>query len=91
MIHIAVLECDTPVDAVQERRGSYGDVFEHLLRQGLGSSQLPLEEGELVVTKWPVVDTQVYPDPNDVDAILLTGSSGFLFSVRIVIAKVADT
>mgnify|MGYP001100985574 CR=1 FL=1 len=74
-IHLAVLECDIPVDAVYERYGTYGDVFELLLRQGMEVSRSPPEETELVVSKWPVVDRQVYPNPKEVDAILLTGSS----------------
>lgn len=79
--HIAVLECDTPVERIQTRYGTYGDIFERLLKRGLaGLKELPGRAGdsvdvELALSKWLVVDNQIYPNPDDVDAILLTGSS----------------
>ncbi|RJE16832.1 hypothetical protein PHISCL_10831, partial [Aspergillus sclerotialis] len=57
-IHVAVLECDTPVDAVHKCYGSYGDMFDRLLRQGMDSAWPSPAEFELVVSKWPVVDRQ---------------------------------
>ena len=74
-LNIAVLECDTPIPAVQERYGSYGDIFERFLRRSLSLCETVPDDVDLVVSKWPVVVNQRYPCLEDVDAILLTGSS----------------
>lgn len=74
-VHVAVLECDTPIDPVKERYGSYGDFFERLLKQGLDTLGQNAADVELAVSKWPVVERETYPNPQEVDAILLTGSS----------------
>lgn len=73
MIRVAILECDTPIESVRSQRGTYGDLFEGLLRAG--SKQAGVKQ-DLVLSKWDVVTKQSYPDPKDVEAILLTGSSG---------------
>ena len=75
-LRIAVLECDTPIPVVQEEYGSYGDIFERFLRRSLSlcHGTIP-DDVDLVVSKWPVVEEQRYPCLEDVDAILLTGSS----------------
>ncbi|KAJ5691948.1 hypothetical protein N7462_001371 [Penicillium macrosclerotiorum] len=73
-LRIAVLECDTPIPPVQSRLGGYGEIFEGLLRRGLkayGDSTVEIHE----ISKWHVVENPVYPDPNEYDAFLLTGSS----------------
>lgn len=71
-LRVAVLECDTPIPPVLEKLGSYGDIFERLLQRGL---QADNSTAEIQVSKWHVVGNPVYPDPNEVDAFLLTGSS----------------
>lgn len=71
-LRIAVLECDTPIDPVKAKFGGYGDIFEGLLKRGLQASN---STAEIQVSKWHVVENPVYPDPNDCDALLLTGSS----------------
>lgn len=81
-LRVAVLECDTPVPPVQEKLGSYGDIFEGLLKRGLQSGN---STAEIEVSKWHVVGNPVYPDPNEVDAFLLTGSSKL---VRLVMLSV---
>ncbi|THC91760.1 hypothetical protein EYZ11_008767 [Aspergillus tanneri] len=74
MTRIAVLECDTPIDPVKDRYGTYADIFERLL-----SAALPKQES-LHVTKWNVVDNPVYPAAEEYDALLLTGSKHDSFS-----------
>lgn len=80
-LRIAVLECDTPIAPVKERLGGYGDIFTRLLNKGLeasGDSRVDIKE----ISKWHVVDNPVYPDPEEYDALLLSGSSMYspLFS-----------
>ncbi|KAJ5152729.1 uncharacterized protein N7482_009207 [Penicillium canariense] len=73
-LRIAVLECDTPIPPVKERLGGYGDIFTRLLNQGLQSSNnstIKIQE----ISRWHVVDNPVYPNPNEYDALLLSGSS----------------
>lgn len=71
---LAILECDTPIDSVRKRYGSYGNVFVNILKPALESH--PSKSAiEPVFTSWDVVDKQEYPDLAQVDGILLTGSS----------------
>ncbi|KAI1037946.1 hypothetical protein LB505_001581 [Fusarium chuoi] len=73
---IAVLECDTPFPSVNEKRGSYGDIFRDLLTKGLKNEALG-DKGKdvsLDLSKWDVVTAQEYPNIEDVDGFLLTGS-----------------
>ncbi|KAF2152556.1 putative class I glutamine amidotransferase [Myriangium duriaei CBS 260.36] len=74
-LRIAVLECDTPLKNTQSRYHGYGGVFESLLRSG--AAALGEETGttpELNVTKFDVVNAEIFPSLEDVDAILLSGS-----------------
>lgn len=71
---IAVLECDTPLPNTKALYGSYGGVFEALIRAGAKSLGRP-EQGQLVFFKHQIeIDPENYPDLNDIDAILITGS-----------------
>lgn len=73
---LAILECDTPIDSVRERRGTYGDIFANILRTALKG--LPNHSTvEPLFTSWDVVDKQEYPNLEQADGILLTGSSRF--------------
>lgn len=74
---LAVLECDTPFPSVLENRGSYAEVFRDLLSEGLKDESLgsKAKDLSLELSKWDVVTAQEYPNPDDVDGILLTGSS----------------
>lgn len=73
-LRIAILECDTPLPNTKARFQDYGGVFEHLLRAGAKSMGRPSQE-DLVFTKHQVeLDPENYPDLDDVDAILITGS-----------------
>ena len=76
-LRIAVLECDTPLDATRKKYGGYGGVFRALLEAG--AQELAKERGEekaveMEITKFDVVDEERYPSLEDVDAVLLTGS-----------------
>lgn len=73
ILRAAVLECDTPIAPIVERYGSYGNLFESLLQdglQGIGEDEVTVE-----VSKWDVVASSVYPSAEEVDVVLLTGSS----------------
>jgi hypothetical protein len=69
---LAVLCCDEPIPEVKEVYGSYGDIFERLLQQNLDGHGLPTSH--LMVSKWDVVNEQSYPNLDEIDAVLLTGS-----------------
>ncbi|PLN79394.1 Aldedh-domain-containing protein [Aspergillus taichungensis] len=71
-LRIAVLECDTPIDPLRERYGTYGDFFKRLLHTSL--QELGKDETNLHITKWDVVNNTNYPDPKEYDALLLSGS-----------------
>lgn len=72
-IRVAVLECDTPIPPVVAKFGGYGDIFERLLKGAVEANGDP--EVSVEISKWHVVDNPVYPNPNEVDAFLLSGSS----------------
>ena len=73
-IRVAVLECDTPLPNTKARFQGYGDIFEYLLRAGAKSLGRPAQE-DLIITKHQIeVDPGNYPDLDDIDAILITGS-----------------
>lgn len=75
-----MLECDTPLEGTRHKYGGYGGVFRALLESGVGA--LAKEQGsqkpvELEITKFDVEVEEMYPKLEDVDAILLTGSSKY--------------
>ncbi|KAI4721779.1 class I glutamine amidotransferase-like protein [Aureobasidium sp. EXF-10727] len=90
-LRIAILECDTPLDKVLNKYGSYGDIFTALLKQ---ASQELTESGETVqveCTSYDVVDKQEYPEDLDkVDAVLMTGSKYNSFDNDPWILKLVD-
>ena len=69
---IAVLEADTPLGSIEEKHGTYGDIFETLLNTALKTIESPWEG--LEISKWDVVSKMEYPKLDDVDAVLITGS-----------------
>ncbi len=87
-IRIAVLECDTPPERINLKYDGYYGVFSKLLRRSaeiLRHEQLDPDSG-LEISRWDVVSEQAYPALEDVDGIVLTGSSRsltylFVFSV----------
>lgn len=77
-LRIAILECDTPLPETKKKFQGYGGVFELLLTSGakaLGRADLDVDTG-LEFSRWQVeLEPDKYPDPANIDAILLTGSS----------------
>ncbi|PYH47172.1 Aldedh-domain-containing protein [Aspergillus saccharolyticus JOP 1030-1] len=72
LLRVAVLECDTPVDPILAKYGTYGDIFERHLTEGLQKLSTPVK---LQLTKINVVlPFADYPQPEDFDVVLLTGS-----------------
>lgn len=73
-IRIAILECDTPLAQTKTKYGGYGGVFTALLHSAADALHLPRDN--LNITKWDVVNgVGEYPELDDIDAILITGSS----------------
>lgn len=73
-LRIAILECDTPLPDIVERYGRYDRIFSTLLEtaaEGLGLSP----KNDLVLNGFDVVDKQEYPNLDDIDAVLISGSS----------------
>jgi hypothetical protein len=78
-LRIAILECDTPLPKTYARFKGYGGVFEFLLKQGakaLNNPALTPDNKGFDITKWQVEQNpESYPKLEDIDAILITGSS----------------
>lgn len=76
-LRIAVLECDEPLGKTKEKYGGYGNLFKELLNNGADkvAEKDRVKRPELDVSKYDVVNHEVYPELEDVDAVLLTGSS----------------
>ncbi|KAM5346434.1 hypothetical protein ACJ41O_009439 [Fusarium nematophilum] len=89
---IAVLECDTPFPSVNAARGSYGEIFRELLTKGLKHEALGSKGSDVSIelSKWDVVSAQEYPNVEDVDGILLSGSKHTAFADDPWIVKLVD-
>jgi hypothetical protein len=76
-LRIAVLECDTPLPETKKKFQGYGGVFKFLLESGAKALSRPdLDPENIEFSFWQVeLNPDKYPDPNDIDAILITGSS----------------
>jgi len=75
-LRIAVLECDTPLPQTKEKYGGYGGVFEYLLRSGAKALDQIDAEKDLQFSMHQIeIDPDNYPNLDDIDAILVTGSS----------------
>ncbi|KAL2190027.1 class I glutamine amidotransferase-like protein [Thermothelomyces heterothallicus CBS 203.75] len=72
-LRLAILEADTPVPAANERYKGYLGVFRHLFARAISPAPL---ESVLTLTGHDVVHnpSSAYPDLDEVDAILITGS-----------------
>lgn len=76
-LRIAILECDTPLEKTKAKYGGYGQVFKQLLDRGadkLGHPGLSSKEGMEMKMYHVVNEPDVYPELEDIDAIVLTGS-----------------
>lgn len=77
-LRIAVLECDTPPDVTNAKYGGYRGLFASLLKESaraLGQPERLSPDTDLEITGWDIVSGKEYPRLEDVDAVLLTGSS----------------
>lgn len=76
-LRVAILECDEPIGKTKERYGGYGAVFEDLLDTSaneiatIDRSKKP----QLELSRWDIVNSDIYPNLDNVDAVLMTGSS----------------
>jgi hypothetical protein len=77
-LRLAILECDTPLPETKKKFQGYGGVFEFLLTSGgkaLDRADFDVNTG-LEISRWQVeLEPDKYPDPENIDAILITGSS----------------
>ena len=82
-LRIAILECDIPIGNTREEYGGYGNLFKELLLKGKDEVREGKDgkEGvdlpELDVTKFNVVDEELYPRLEEVDVVLVSGSREF--------------
>jgi len=81
-LRIAILECDTPLPSTESRYHGYGGVFTALFKSSAEKLDLDLET-DFQISKWDIVDGTTYPKLEDIDAVLLTGSSRSSLRVRI--------
>lgn len=70
---IAILECDPLTASIRAKYGSYGGVVTSFLQDG--AQRLQLEPTQLKLSSWNVQDYTDYPNLDDVDTIVITGSS----------------
>ncbi|KAK8091186.1 hypothetical protein PG994_000691 [Apiospora phragmitis] len=76
-LRLAILEADTPIPSVLAKYGPYGSVFANLFRQACAPEPL---ESQLELSSHDIVhDLDSYPDPETLDAVLITGSKHSAF------------
>jgi hypothetical protein len=76
-LRIAILECDTPLERTKAKFGGYGGVFKQMLDRSADALQYPglsskhgMEFNYFHVEQHP----DFYPNMEEIDAILITGS-----------------
>ena len=78
-IRLAILEADTSLDQTRAKYGGYGGVFKALLKadaEDLGDPDVIDSQSGLDVSLWHVENNSgAFPKIEDIDAILITGSS----------------
>lgn len=75
-IRIAIIECDNPTFSSINKRGDYGGIFSSLLK--VAAPEAGLDQDGLSFSFFNVVEnTQNYPKLEDIDGVLLSGSSKF--------------
>ncbi|CAG8274944.1 unnamed protein product [Penicillium olsonii] len=74
-LRIAILTCDTPVPEANRPYNGYGGIFTSLLESSATASGL--DPRDLEITVFDIVDGSHYPKLEDIDAILMTGSSAY--------------
>ncbi|EAQ86382.1 hypothetical protein CHGG_07635 [Chaetomium globosum CBS 148.51] len=78
-LRLAILVCDEPLPRISTKLGQFDAIFTTLLRHACASLSPPQTlESQLAITAHDVVrggpDTGAYPDPDAIDAVLITGS-----------------
>lgn len=84
-LRIAILECDVVIDQIKAKYEGYTEVFTDFLKasaKALGQPERLNPENGFAISRWHVVDNDEYPNLDEVDAILLTGSSMYSFRCR---------
>jgi hypothetical protein len=79
---ISILECDTPPPAIVEKEGKYGDIFERRWTDSTGHANNACDL-HLSFTKFDAVDARTYPAIDEVDAVLLSGSSTLIYHLNV--------
>lgn len=75
-LRIAILECDTPMESIASRYGAYPRIFSTLLNAAANQLAYPglsSKEG-LELSAWDIVNGDKYPEFENIDAVLITGS-----------------
>ncbi|KAI1081693.1 class I glutamine amidotransferase-like protein [Whalleya microplaca] len=75
-IRLAILEADTPAPGIKAKYRSYGGVFRYLFERACASLEPPQSlDAQLSISAHDIVnDAGAYPDPETVDAVLISGS-----------------
>ncbi|KIV92511.1 hypothetical protein PV10_03802 [Exophiala mesophila] len=92
-LRIAFLEADTPLPQTKAKFGGYGGVFEYLLTEGakaLNRPDLNPETGFEFSRYQVELEPEKYPNPAEIDAILVTGSKHDSFADTPWINKLAE-
>ncbi|KAH7068926.1 class I glutamine amidotransferase-like protein [Paraphoma chrysanthemicola] len=72
-LRIAILECDTPLPDIVAKYGLYGRIFSTLIETAAEGLSLSPKK-DLVLSSFDVVNKQEYPNLEDIDAVLISGS-----------------
>ncbi|KAF8464160.1 class I glutamine amidotransferase-like protein [Kalaharituber pfeilii] len=93
-LRIAILMCDSPLYNTAEKYGNYGGVFAELLESSaeLLRHEIPGLSAAfgLEITSWDINKAEEYPNLEDIDAILLTGSRANAFDDQPWIVKLIE-
>lgn len=73
-LRIAILQCDTPPADVVAEYGKYDRIFTTLLETAAEAMGLSPKQ-DLELSAFDVVTAQEYPDVENIDAVLISGSS----------------
>ncbi|KAF3062227.1 putative glutamine amidotransferase-like protein C13C5.04 [Daldinia childiae] len=75
-IRLAILEADNPVPGIKAKYGSYGGVFKYLFQRACASLEPPQPLSAILeLSSHDIVNhPDSYPDPETIDAILISGS-----------------
>ena len=71
-----MLKADVLLPEITERFGDYGPIYKRLLLAG--ASHIDFPERNLEIKDYDVIENPVYPKLEDVDAIVISGSSEYL-------------